>query len=103
MGRLEQGWREYEWRWQRHRVKASQRGFCRPLWLGELPLEVKTMLRHAEQGRGDTLQFCRYAPLVAAMGARVILEVPKELTRLLATLDGVAELVEAGQPLSPFD
>lgn len=103
MGRLEQGWREYEWRWQRHRIQASQRSFAQPLWLGEFPLEGKTILLHAEQGLGDTLQFCRYAPLVAAMGARVILEVPKELMRLLTTLAGVAELVEQGQPLPAFD
>jgi tetratricopeptide (TPR) repeat protein len=103
MGRLEEGWREYEWRWQRHRTRASQRGFAQHVWLGDFPLAGKTILLHAEQGLGDTLQFCRYAPLVAAQGAKVILEVPKELRRLLATLDGVAELVEAGQALPPFD
>ncbi|MEM5340658.1 tetratricopeptide repeat protein [Paraburkholderia azotifigens] len=102
-GQLEQGWREYEWRWQRHRIAASQRGFTQPLWLGDFPLEGRTILLHAEQGLGDTLQFCRYAPLVAARGARVILEVPKELMRLLATLDGVTELVEQGQPVPAFD
>ncbi len=102
-GRLDEGWREYEWRWQRHRIKASQRGFTQPLWLGDFSLEGKTILLHAEQGLGDTLQFCRYAPLVAAMGARVILEAPKELMRLIATLDGVAELVEQGQALPDFD
>ncbi|MFC0400675.1 tetratricopeptide repeat protein [Paraburkholderia rhizosphaerae] len=103
MGRLEEGWPEYEWRWQRERTRASRRGFAQPLWLGEFPLAGKTILLHAEQGLGDTLQFCRYAPLVAAMGAKVILEAPGELIRLLATLDGVADLVEAGQPLPPFD
>jgi tetratricopeptide (TPR) repeat protein len=103
MGRFEHGWREYEWRWQRHRIKASARGFAQPLWLGDFPLEGKTILLHAEQGLGDTLQFCRYAPLVAAQGAKVILEVPAELTRLLATLDGVSELVELGKPLPDFD
>jgi len=102
-GQFEQGWREYEWRWQRHRIKASQRGFTQPLWLGDFPLDGRTILLHAEQGLGDTLQFCRYAPLVAAKGAKVILEAPKELMRLLATLDGVAELVEQGQPLPAFD
>ncbi|GAB7521465.1 tetratricopeptide repeat protein [Paraburkholderia sp. 2C] len=103
MGRFDQGWREYEWRWQRQRIKASQRGFAQPLWLGDSPLDGKTILLHAEQGLGDTLQFCRYAPLVAAKGGKVILEVPAELTRLLTTLDGVAELVEQGKPLPAFD
>ena len=103
MGRLEAGWREYEWRWQRHRIQASQRHFAQPLWLGDFPLEGKTILLHAEQGLGDTLQFCRYATLVAAKGAKVVLEVPAELMRLLAALDGVSVLIEQGQPLPDFD
>jgi tetratricopeptide (TPR) repeat protein len=103
MGRLDEGWQEYEWRWQRHRMQGAQRQFAQPLWLGQFPLDGKTILLHAEQGLGDTLQFCRYVPLVAAMGAKVILEVPQELMRLLQTLDGVAALVEQGQPLPAFD
>jgi tetratricopeptide (TPR) repeat protein len=103
LGRFEPGWQEYEWRWQRHRIRASLRPFEQPLWRGDFPLAGKTILLHAEQGFGDTLQFCRYAPLVAAMGARVVLEAPAELLRLLATLDGVSALVEQGAPLPPFD
>ena len=57
------------------------------------------MLVHAEQGLGDTLQFARYVPMLAARGGRVVLEVPPELCRLLAGLAGVAELVPHGAPL----
>ncbi|CAN7606368.1 tetratricopeptide repeat protein [Trinickia sp. LjRoot230] len=103
MGQLDEGWAEYEWRWQRSRIKASRRAFAEPQWFGDIPLEDKTILLHAEQGLGDTIQFCRYASLVSKRGARVILEVQPELMRLLAGLDGVAELVEAGSPLPPFD
>ncbi|RKP46086.1 tetratricopeptide repeat protein [Trinickia fusca] len=103
MGEFEAGWREYEWRWARARIKAGKRAFDQPLWLGDTPLEGKTILLHAEQGLGDTLQFCRYASLVAQQGARVVLEVQPELIRLLANLEGVDLLVEAGQPLPPFD
>jgi tetratricopeptide (TPR) repeat protein len=103
MGKLTEGWHKYEWRWQRERIKASQRGFAQPLWLGDFSIAGKTILLHAEQGLGDTLQFCRYASMVSALGAQVILEVPRELIRLLATLDGVAQLIEQGQPLPPFD
>ncbi|WP_233800610.1 tetratricopeptide repeat protein [Paraburkholderia sp. HP33-1] len=103
MGRFDTGWREYEWRWERSRIKAGQRGFAQPLWLGDFPLDGKTILLHAEQGLGDTLQFCRYASRVAGLGAKVVLEVPGALLRLLSTLDGVDQLVEAGQPLPPFD
>ena len=103
LGRFESGWRKYEWRWVRSRIKAARRSFAQPLWLGDFPLDGKTILLHAEQGLGDTLQFCRYAALVSKLGAKVVLEAPSELIRLLATLDGVDQLVEAGQPLPPFD
>ena len=103
MGRFEEGWQQYEWRWKRNRIKASRRGFERPLWLGEFPISGRTILLHAEQGLGDTLQFCRYAALVSALGAKVVLEVPTELIRLLTNLDGVTQLIEQGQPLPPFD
>jgi tetratricopeptide (TPR) repeat protein len=99
------GWREYEWRWQgRQGWRAEDtRRFAQPLWLGEQSLAGQTILLHAEQGAGDTLQFCRYAPLVAVRGARVLLEVPAPLARLLATLDGVSRLIVQGDPLPAFD
>ena len=103
LGRLAEGWQKYEWRWKRNRIKASQRVFEQPLWLGDFPIDGKTILLHAEQGLGDTLQFCRYAALVSGLGAKVILEVPSELIRLLTNLDGVTQLIEQGQPLPPFD
>lgn len=103
MGDLAAGFAEYEWRWQRKRIAPSRRTFDAPLWLGDASLDGKTILLHAEQGLGDTLQFCRYAALVAKQGARVVLEVQPELTRLLTGLAGVAALVAAGEPLPPFD
>jgi hypothetical protein len=103
MGRLQAGWRKYEWRWERRRIMASRRGFAQPLWLGDFPIAGKTILLHAEQGLGDTLQFCRYAALVSELGAKVILEVQPELLRLMSTLDGVDQLIEAGDTLPPFD
>jgi tetratricopeptide (TPR) repeat protein len=103
MGRFEAGWVEYEWRWERKRIKAGKCAFDAPLWLGQTPLDGKTILLYAEQGLGDTLQFCRYASLVAQQGARVILEVQPELVRLVSRLQGVAQIVEAGEPLPPFD
>ncbi|MFM0741119.1 tetratricopeptide repeat protein [Paraburkholderia xenovorans] len=103
LGRLEAGWQKYEWRWERSRIKATKRVFAQPLWLGDFSIEGKTILLHAEQGLGDTLQFCRYAALVSKLGAKVVLEAPRELTRLMSTLDGVDQLIEAGEPLPPFD
>lgn len=103
LGQLEAGWAEYEWRWERSRIKASRRTFAQPLWLGNFSIDGKTILLHAEQGLGDTLQFCRYAKTVSKLGAKVVLEVPRELMRLMSTLDGVDQLIEAGHALPPFD
>jgi hypothetical protein len=103
MGDFDSGWRTYEWRWARNRINASRREFAQPLWLGDFSIDGKTILLHAEQGLGDTLQFCRYAALVSKRGAKVVLEVQPELTQLLTTLDGVDQLVEEGGALPHFD
>ena len=81
----------------------TRRGYGRALWLGEFPLGHKTILLHAEQGLGDTIQFARYAPLLARAGARVVLEVQPELKTLLAGLDGVASCHARGESLPVFD
>jgi hypothetical protein len=60
-------------------------------------------LLHSEQGFGDTIQFCRYAPLVAGRGARVLLEVPPPLEELMASLAGVAQVIAAPDQLPDFD
>jgi tetratricopeptide (TPR) repeat protein len=101
-GRIEEGWREHEWRWQARPRSPHLRDFPVPRWTGE-PLAGRTILLHAEQGFGDTLQFCRYAALVAEAGGRILLEVPRPLVRLLGTLPGVAQIVAYGEPLPDFD
>ena len=102
-GRWAEAWPPYEARWQIGDLAAQRRPFAQPLWTGEQPIAGKTILLHAEQGFGDTLQFCRYAPLVAAQGARVVLEVQPPLLRLLARLQGVAQIVATGDALPAFD
>jgi tetratricopeptide (TPR) repeat protein len=101
-GDYARGFAEYEWRWRRTGM-PPQKSRSRPLWLGEYPLRGKTILLHAEQGLGDTIQFARYVPLVAAQGAKVVLEVQPELKALVARLDGVAAAVARGDALPPFD
>jgi len=103
-GRLDEGWAEYEWRWRSTTDGfPDQRGFVQPRWDGER-LDGRVLLLHAEQGFGDTLQFCRYAPLaVARAGGRVVLEVPRALARLMTTLPGVDQVVAEGDPLPNFD
>lgn len=95
-GNFLDGWELYEWRWLRRAFRLSKPQFSKPLWLGNGSLEGKTILLHAEQGFGDTLQFCRYAKLVAALGARVLLSVPRPLMPLLKRLEGVDALLEEG-------
>jgi tetratricopeptide (TPR) repeat protein len=99
LGDFQQGWRAFEWR---HRLMPS-RGYVEPLWLGQDFAPGTTILLHAEQGFGDTLQFCRYAPMVAALGARVVIETQPELKRLLTGLPGVALVVAQGEATGPFD
>jgi Flp pilus assembly protein TadD len=101
-GEMAEGWQEYEWRWQAPPLAGSQRAWARPQWHGEAA-PGRTLLIHAEQGFGDTLQFCRLAPLAASRFARVILEVPPPLVRLVRTLRGVDQVVAAGDALPAFD
>ena len=100
-GEFAEGWAEYEWRWQTRAMMAGRRNFAAPVWQGE-PGGGGILLIHAEQGFGDTLQFCRFAPLAATYGWQVVLEVQPPLARLLAQLPGVT-VISQGQPLPEFD
>jgi tetratricopeptide (TPR) repeat protein len=101
-GEYAAGWKGYEARWSFEELHLRQRLFPQARWIGQ-PLAGKTILLHAEQGLGDTLQFVRYAPLVAARGARIILEVRPPLERLLRGLPGVSEVLARGAKLPGFD
>ena len=89
-GDLANGFEKYEWRWLRSGM--SQVARREPLWTG-YPPHGRTIALWAEQGHGDTLHFVRYAPLVAARGARVVLEVQPGLVRLLQGMPGVAAVL----------
>ena len=102
LGEFAAGWRGYEARWGGS-MAAQRRELAAPLWLGRQSLDGKTILLHAEQGFGDTIQFVRYAPLVAARGARVVLEVQPQLVRLLSGISGVDAVLPRKAPLPPFD
>jgi tetratricopeptide (TPR) repeat protein len=102
-GDFERGWVDYERRWNASFRAVSKRDFQQPLWLGEEDIAGKTILLHSEQGFGDTIQFCRYVPLVAARGARVIIEVEEPLQDLMAGLDDVVGIIAKGDPLPDFD
>jgi len=97
------GWRLYEWRFRAVGRRTLVRTFPEPLWLGATPLAGKTLFVHYEQGFGDTLQMLRYLPLLAARGARVLVEVPPALADIAATLRGSPAVVVEGAPVPAFD
>lgn len=103
LGDFEQGWPLYEHRWHCKFFTTPRNDFPQPLWLGREPLAGKTILLTCEQGFGDTLQFCRFAPQVAALGARVVLMAPPALAGLLGGLEGAAQVVAKGDRLPDFD
>jgi hypothetical protein len=104
-GKFREGWIDHEWRWQTPHFQNSKdwRDFTQPLWLGEEALQGKTILLSSEQGLGDTLQMCRFAPLLAARGAKVILQVQAPLTGLLGTLEGVSLVLPRDSEVPEFD
>jgi tetratricopeptide (TPR) repeat protein len=101
-GDYRHGFEKYEWRWKRTGMDARPRFRQRP-WLGEIPVANKTILLHAEQGLGDTIQFARYATTLARAGAKVMIEAQPELKELLSTIEGVRSVVGRGETLPPFD
>ena len=103
IGDFHRGLEKNEWRWETEQLRNEKRNFARPLWLGSNEIKGKTILLHAEQGFGDTIQFCRYVPLVAERAARVILEVQTALHELMSGLPGAAQIVCRGEPLPDFD
>jgi tetratricopeptide (TPR) repeat protein len=100
LGDFERGWPEYEWRWKCKEL--SHLSFPKSPWDGS-PLAGRTILLHAEQGLGDTLQFIRYAPLVMDRGGRVVVACQRPLIRLLASCPGIDQLIAKGEALPSFD
>jgi tetratricopeptide (TPR) repeat protein len=88
LGDWHHGWPAYEARWRFREVHRQPRTFHVPRWNGE-PLRGRRILLHAEQGLGDTIQFCRYATMVAARGGFVILQVQEPAERLMHSLAAV--------------
>jgi Flp pilus assembly protein TadD len=100
LGNLERGWADHERRWDSRELK--RRDFNQPAWDGSRRPD-ETVLLHAEQGLGDTIQFVRYASLVRPRCARVVVECQPSLVSIVRTCPGVDEVVPAGDSLPRFD
>jgi Flp pilus assembly protein TadD len=95
-GNLREGWPEYEWRWRLPGVGLP--GIDTPIWDGTPPGGRSVLLR-AEQGLGDTIQFVRFASMLANAGATVVLECQPALVSLLTRVRGVRRVVPRGSAI----
>jgi tetratricopeptide (TPR) repeat protein len=101
-GEFLRGWEEYEWRWKWKDFPSPRRDFGQPQWDGS-DLNGRIVLLHAEQGFGDTIQFIRYATLVARRGASVVVECQPALKNLLQSNARGWQVIGRGEPLPAFD
>jgi hypothetical protein len=103
LGDLGAGWEQLEWRWKQPNRKKELRKFAQPRWLGQVPVEGKTILLYAEQGLGDSIQFVRYAHPLAQAGADVIVQVQAPLVPLLRGVAGIDNVIGPKDRLPSFD
>ena len=101
VGDFEAGWAGREARWKTGHMRDPK--FPQPVWSGDRSIEGKTILLYADEGIGDALQFARYIPMVADLGARVIAAVAGPTCSLISRLDGVTECVAKTSALPAFD
>jgi tetratricopeptide (TPR) repeat protein len=102
LGQFEHGWKLYEWR-KRRDQPIGNGAFKQPVWLGDTSIAGKTLFIHWEQGLGDTIQFCRYATLATARGARVVMSVQDPLRRLLQTVGPDIGIIGGNDVPAAFD
>jgi tetratricopeptide (TPR) repeat protein len=101
-GDFARGWSAYEWRMRCTKPRAKRREFVQPQWDGSA-LNGRTLLLHAEQGFGDTIQLIRYVNSAAVRGGKIVIECQPELIRLFQSLSGVEQVVAQNQLLPHFD
>ena len=105
LGDFEAGWRGREARWNVPGIAQGYPKLDTPMWIGEEPIAGKTVAVCQDEGLGDTIQFARYVPMLAARGARVILVVNEALCPLLSRQSGVSLCLpkKHGMVVPPFD
>jgi tetratricopeptide (TPR) repeat protein len=93
LGEFQQGWPLHEARLEVSRLHPA------PMPLPAIDsLRGTRVLVHAEQGLGDTLQFCRYIPMLEARGVQVTLAVQPPLQLLLRALSESVQILPFDQP-----
>lgn len=102
-GNYQDGFRLYEERWNTKAFEKHKRKFTAPLWLGEQSLDNKTILLHAEQGLGDTIQFVRFCQWFTRYKTKIVLQCPAPLIALIKTLPISAEYYAMDETLPPYD
>ncbi len=102
-GDYEHGWRLYESRRVNTQAFGPPESFGALDWRGDHPLNGKTLLIHNEQGLGDSIQFCRYASMLADRGATVVLRVQPNLRTLMKSLAGVTNVISTEDTPPPVD
>lgn len=101
-GNYEQGWAQYETRWNYEHLAGSLPKFTQPRWSGQ-DLSGKTILVLGEQGHGDNIQFVRFVGDLTDRGARVVLNINESLEPLFRPITSIAKIVIGGQDLPDFD
>jgi tetratricopeptide (TPR) repeat protein len=102
-GRMAEAWPDYESRLRLGGGPRLPMDRLLPTLGADLDLAGRTILVWHEEGFGDSLQFARYVPLLAARGARVLAWVPPALARLFATLEGAAAVITEPAALPAYD
>jgi tetratricopeptide (TPR) repeat protein len=102
LGHFEQGWLLHEWR-KKLVPPVGLRSFSQPAWLGAEDIANKRLFVYSEQGLGDTIQFCRYAKMLKAQGADVVMSVQEPLYRLLKQLSPDVQIINQGSVPECFD
>jgi len=102
-GDFKRGWAEFDWRWRAPAVANSRPELAGAHWTGTDTLRGKSILLWCEQGLGDSIQFCRFAPMVKAQGATVLLWTHAALESLMARMAGVDRVLRSGEAVPRTD
>jgi tetratricopeptide (TPR) repeat protein len=102
-GRLPEAWRDFEWRLALPEHQDASVHWLMPQLADLSQVAGRTILVTHSDGFGDTLQFMRYVPLLAERGARVIAWVPKQLERVMRSMEGVADVLTGDRPVPYCD